>query len=450
LDSPLSPLYRHPTLKSILQQSEYSAKQIKLSSTFVFWSLSSADSKLFKKLSYAQLELSPDAGSFLHPGFAQPVQSVTLQGRHWDCSILVANPDSCQLKITYFGEPKGSRQMGGVLGAAAAVASAGMAAAGSFLDAVLQKPADFSNCEPIGEPVVVDIVTAAMRGYFSRAEFGSGSYIHGLDIKTIARQYRPAAAAISTQLSSLQQASTASSDVVKIPGALPLVAVSSSSSMYEGVGHGSVSNTPQGIANSSAAAGNLENRDNSNPSTSSDSGGSGLHSIPDIPAANGSSWQRQDITHLQAQLKDYLRELQDSYCVLRRAKDAAKGFTSIADKPVSPDEVEQRQMSSINFDQEREQEQLRCSSHTQLLQQLVQLSSDSSADVQKLLGACCSVLGPTGNRPQGAAAMQAAVQQLCQVLSSSRVPDLALQLRTLNNEVNKGADMQFCSVGFRQ
>jgi hypothetical protein len=448
--NPLSPLYRNPTLQHIMQQSDRAPKEVRLSSTYMSHYLGRLDSEQFKSFSYARLELPLEAGSFRTPGSTQPVQAVILSGKQNDCTIHVANPDECQMTVWFFGEPKDTKHRSGLLGAAASM----LDAVGSALDAALHRPIDFGKCVPIGKPVTVDVVDVANRGYFSRIPFGRGSEVSGFSISTSAYHYRPGANAVKQFCVQQPQqehsgSSAASSSVAQqLPsGDNSILNDSPGSSTPSGVGS-SAAAVDLAVSNHFAPLGGeptSDSDDNSNSDTNSAPTGADTEllaasSSTTIAAAavpSSSSWQGTDPLQLQGQLKEHLTQLQNSYASLIQAKNEAKEFTSVAAKPLSPEEIEQRNSRNILSDLEREQQQLRLSSHTQMLQQLVQLAAASSADVQQLLGACSSMLDTPYCRPQGAAAMQAAVQQLCQVLSSSSVPDLAVQLRTLDNEVSR-------------
>jgi hypothetical protein len=409
------------------------------------------DSEQFKSFSYARLELPPEAGSFRTSGSTQPVQAVILSGKQIDCTIHVANPDDCQMIVWFYGEPKDTKHNSGLLGAMAS-------AAGSWVDAVLQRPVDFDKCVPISKPVTVDVIDVANRGYVSRIPFGRGSELSGLSISTTAHHYRPGANAVK-QVSLQQQEQEHSGSSAASSFVAQQLPSSGDSNLQESPG----SSTPSGVGSSAAAAdlavsnrfaplggeptsdsGDGRTTDSSTTLTGPDtevlaasSSNSSSSSVAAAVVPSSSSWQGPSPLQLQGQLKGHLTQLQNSYASLIQAKNAAKEFTSVAAKPLSPEEIEQRNSCNILSDLEREQQQLRLSSHTQMLQQLVQLAAASSADVHQLLGACSSMLDTPDGRPQGAAAMQAAVQQLCQVLSSSSVPDLAVQLRTLDNEVSR-------------
>ncbi|WIA29986.1 hypothetical protein OEZ86_000084 [Tetradesmus obliquus] len=165
--TPASPLHGNPVLQRIRQQCEGGPRQVRLSSNFVWHDLSSADKEQFKGFSYARLELPPAAGSFMVQGSAQ--QAVNLTGGRFDYTIQIADPDNCQMTAWFFGEPKDSTQNSSFWRRAV---GAVVDAAGAVVDAMLQRPADFSKCVPMGKPITFDVAAVPYR---SSITFGSGS-----------------------------------------------------------------------------------------------------------------------------------------------------------------------------------------------------------------------------------------------------------------------------------
>lgn len=448
LHDPVNPLKGNLELAAMFKEVEKAPMRLVLSTCYLCVNLKDPDRKHFKSYGYAELKLPAGAATFIVNG--QQLQTVTaMKGKQLRLNILVQNPARCTLTIEFFGEPKEEQHSNRSLLAAAADALIDLG------HKVMNAQPDKDSCAIIGQPISMDLVAAAIRGYCPHMQFGEASGAGGLHINVEKWQYRPTAAAMATTAQQQDQ-----------QGSQPTTATDAESAL----GHGPPTTVePLSLSNRFES---LSGGDSSSSNAASRMPAASWSPMETAAVGKADLTADTEISQLQQSLQVLLQQLAEDRRLLVSCKDQLRNFSSVGDRqPDSPEDIERSKSRSIQTDKECEQQALRSSPHTQMLHSLSTLAAAISEEVNRVADGCSGLLGPcqppaaataglapssadapntehatAGQRPlqdhkctaaipQGAAAVHAAAQQLCKVLVDCKGPQLAAELRSVACQV---------------
>lgn len=396
--------------------------------------LSPADQQTFKRYSYALLQLPAKSGHFLLDSGRRPAQH-TIINKSGHVDIQIIDPADCQLTLTFMGQLKGKKEASNTFTAVFNMFTALLPGASGRDDHLAQ----------IGEPVEIDLAAVARRRYWPRVEFGKGSALTGVTVNVQQFQYLPTTDAVEHVVGKQQQQQQHDTEEqASVTGTHDEI---QSRICEDACSHpGSSTSTDTAGATDVSSSQPSAGKPPQLPSEAAISASSSHSAETSAGLKVGS-----DRELLRQQLRGLLEQLQQDCGKLAQDQAAASALTSVADAPQSPESIQKTAGSRNEMSKKQDQEHLKICQHTQVLQRLQQLVSTATADLKQLQASSSSLTGqaaagtadevsqPTANQQQGCSALHAAVLQLCDVLCSTQVAQLAADLKTLYAEVGCGS-----------